>query len=114
MVSILILPFLAIPFAVGSRRSQRGMRTVFALALIVIYNEVIQQGANIAGNGTASHWLTLWMPCALLAVFAGWRYIAVCFTVSGDPLGNAIDRTGELLTGLRTRVMRRFRRGHPA
>ena len=114
VVSILILPFLAIPFAVGSRRSQRGMRTVFALALIVIYNEVIQQGANIAGNGTASHWLTLWLPCALLAVFAGWRYIAACFTVSGDPLGNAIDRIGELLAGLRTRLMRRFGRGYLA
>ena len=66
-VSILILPFLAIPFAVGSRRSQRGLRTVFALALIVIYHEIIQQGANIAGKGTVSHWLTLWLPCALLA-----------------------------------------------
>ncbi len=106
--SILILPFLAIPFAVGSRRSQRGARTVVALALIVIYHEVIQQGTNIAGKGGASHWLTLWLPFGLLALFAGWRYAAACFTVSGDPLGNALDRLGDLASGLRSRLLRRF------
>ncbi len=113
-VSILILPFLAIPFAVGSRRSQRGFRTVVALALIVIYHEVIQQGANIAGKGAASHWLTLWLPFGLLALFAGWRYFAACFTVSGDALGNAIDRLGELTSGLRATLLRRFGLGQPS
>lgn len=113
-ISILILPFLAIPFAVGSRRSQRSMRTVFALALIVIYHEIIQQGANIAGKGTASHWLTLWLPCALLALFAGWRYYAMCFTVSGDPLGTAIDRFGDRISGLKNWLFRRFGWEQPA
>ena len=112
--SILILPFLAIPFAVGSRRSQRGFRTVVALALIVIYHEVIQQGANIAGKGAASHWLTLWLPWGLLALFAGWRYAAACFTVSGDPLGSVLDRLGDLTSGLRRRLLRRFGLGQPS
>jgi lipopolysaccharide export system permease protein len=107
-LSILILPFLAIPFAVGSRRSQRGARTVFALALVVIYHEIIQQGANIAGKGTVSHWFVLWLPCGLLALFAGLRYYAACYTVSGDPLGRAIDLCGEFASGLRSWFMRRF------
>ena len=52
--SILILPFLAIPFAVGSRRSPRGFRTGVALVLIVLYNEIIHQGASAANNGVVS------------------------------------------------------------
>jgi lipopolysaccharide export system permease protein len=107
-VSVLILPFLAIPFTVGSRRSPRGFRTVAALTLIVVYNEVIQQGANIANKGVVSPLVTLWLPCLLLALFAAWRYVAVCFTVSDDPVGGAIDRAGEFFASLRHAVARRI------
>ena len=107
-VSILILPFLAIPFAVGSRRSSRGFRTGVALVLIVLYNEIIHQGASASNNGVASPLVTLWLPCLLLALFAGWRYIATCFTLRNDVISIAIDRAGDALTGLRVALMRRF------
>lgn len=107
-VSILILPFLAIPFAVGSRRSPRGFRTGVALVLIVLYNEVIQQGASAANNGVASPLVTLWLPCLLLALFAGWRYAATCFTLKNDLVGTAIDRAGEVLSGFRVALLRRI------
>jgi lipopolysaccharide export system permease protein len=107
-ISILILPFLAIPFAVGSRRSSRGFRTGVALVLIVVYNEIINRGADAANNGVASPLVTLWLPCLLLAIFAGWRYITTCFTLKADPLSLAIDRTGDALAGLRGALMRRI------
>ena len=106
--SILVLPFLAIPFAVGNRRSQRGFRTGVALVLIVLYNEVIQQGAAAANKGVASPLVTLWLPFLLLALFAGWRYVATCFTLKPDPVSTAIDRMGEAFSGLRLMVMRRL------
>jgi lipopolysaccharide export system permease protein len=107
-VSILILPFLAIPFAVGSRRSQRGFRTGVALVLIVLYNEIIHQGATAANNGVASPLVTLWLPCGLLAAFAAWRYVSTCFTLRPDPVSAALDRAGEALGGLRLALWRRF------
>ncbi|WP_373504030.1 LptF/LptG family permease [Aestuariivirga sp.] len=107
-VSILILPFLAIPFAVGSRRSQRGFRTGVALILIILYNEVIQQGASAANNGVVSPLVSLWLPCFLLGVFAAWRYIGTCFTLRPDPVSATLDRGGELIAGLRHAVMRKF------
>ena len=113
-VSILILPFLAIPFAVGSRRSQRGFRTGVALVLIVLYNEVIQQGASAANNGAVSPLISLWLPCLLLGLFAAWRYIAACFTIASDPIGNAMDRAGEFVTGFRHAAMRRMGWEEPA
>jgi lipopolysaccharide export system permease protein len=106
--SILILPFLAIPFAVGSRRSPRGFRTGVALVLVVVYNEVINQGASAANNGVVSPLVGMWLPFLLLALFAGWRYIATCFTLGNDAVSVAVDRTGEALAGLRHALMRRL------
>ena len=102
------------PFATGSRRSARGFRTGFALALIVIYHEIIQQGGNVANKGDASPLLTLWLPCALLALFAAWRYAAVCFTIGHDPVGIVIDRAGDVISGWRAALMRRLGWGQPA
>ncbi len=107
-VSILILPFLAIPFAVGARRSSRGFRTGAALVLIVVYNEIIHQGASAASNGAVPPLISIWLPCLLLALFAGWRYIATCFTLHNDLVSIAIDRAGDALAGLRHAFMRRL------
>lgn len=107
-VSILILPYLAIPFAVGNRRSARGFRTGVALVLIVVYNEIIHQGASLANHGVASPFITMWLPCLLLALFAGWRYIGTCFTLRNDPVSAVIDRVGDFFGGLRHSVVRRL------
>lgn len=107
-VSILILPFLAIPFAVGNRRSARGFRTGVALVLIVIYNEIVHQGASLSNHGVASPLVTMWLPCLLLALFAAWRYIGTCFTLRNDPVGAVIDRVGDFVGGLRHSIVRRL------
>ncbi|MFM8745375.1 MAG: LptF/LptG family permease [Aestuariivirga sp.] len=106
--SILVLPFLAIPFAVGSRRTARGFRTAAALVLIVAYNEVIQQGASASNNGLAPPLLTMWLPFLLLGAFAGWRYTRTCFTLRNDPVSATIDRAGEFASGLRATLTRRL------
>ncbi len=106
-VSILILPFLAIPFAVGSRRSQRAFRLGFALVLIVSYNELIQQGAGAANRGDVSPYVSMWLPCLLLGVFAAWRYAQACFTISEDPISKLMDGIGDVLDVFRHRLMRR-------
>ena len=107
-VSILILPFLAIPFAVGSRRSQRSFRLGFGLVLIIVYNEILQQGAAAANHGLLSPFVALWVPCLLLGLFAAWRYYLACFSVADDPMTRALERTGEFIDNLRHRMMRRL------
>ncbi len=113
-VSILILPFLAIPFAVGSRRSPRGFRTAAALVLIVLYNEIIHRGATASNNAVASPLITMWLPCLLLAIFAGWRYISTCYLLRNDPVTGAIDRLGDVFSGLRLGLARRTGWGAPS
>ncbi|MBI2718857.1 MAG: LptF/LptG family permease [Rhizobiales bacterium] len=108
VLSILILPFLALPFAVGPRRSQRAYRFGFALVLIIAFHEIIQQGSVAARSGSVSPWLVMWLPLGILSLFAGWRYYSACFTVNRDTLDTTLDRIGDATTGLRRRFMRRL------
>jgi DNA-binding CsgD family transcriptional regulator len=78
--SLLVLPFLALPFAVSGRRQQRAFRFGFALVLVIAVHEIIGQGSNAAHAG-ASPWITMWLPLGLLAAFAAWSYYITCFTV---------------------------------
>ena len=107
-LSPLVLPFLALPFAVGGKRHQRAYRFGVALVIVIAFHEVIEQGSVAAHAGGAPPWLVFWLPLLLLSLFAGWRYYATCYTVNADWLYGQIDRLGEILTGFQSRLLRRF------
>jgi lipopolysaccharide export system permease protein len=104
IVAMLLLPVLALPFAIGRARSPRAYRIGFALVLLIAFHEVIQQGALASKNSGFSPWLTLWLPLGLIAVFAFWRFYHACFRVGGDgldrvllPIQEAVGRIGSWL-----------------
>jgi lipopolysaccharide export system permease protein len=108
VLAMLILPILAIPFAVGRARSPRAYRMAIALILLVAFNEIIEQGAVIAKLGHSSPWISMWLPMGLLAAFAVWRFYAASFRIAGEgldavfvPVTEAISRGIE---NLRTRI----------
>ncbi len=100
----LILPVLAVPFAVGRRRSQRAWRFGLALVLLVAFHEVIEQGSLATQTSGLSPWLTMWLPFALLTGFALWRFAVACFLLRQDRLEAAIDAAGDAARKLRRRV----------
>jgi lipopolysaccharide export system permease protein len=86
---VLILPFLALPYAIGQRRGNRAYRFAVALVLLVAFHEILQQGALISRVSGTSVWLTIWLPFALFSSFALWRYYVACYTLPRpwlDPL----------------------------
>jgi lipopolysaccharide export system permease protein len=86
---VLILPFLALPYAIGQRRGNRAYRFAVALVLLVAFHELLQQGALISRLSGTSVWLTIWLPFALFSAFAIWRYYVTCYTLPRpwlDPL----------------------------
>ena len=107
-VTPLILPFLALPFTIGGRRSRRAYRFGVALVIIIAFHEIVQQGSVAAHSGNISPWIAMWLPLGVLALFAGWRYYSACFTVDRDPLDAAIDRVGERISAARNRFLRRI------
>jgi lipopolysaccharide export system permease protein len=86
IVAMLLLPVLAIPFAIGRARSPRAYRMIMAMALLIAFHEIIEQGAVMAKAGTLSPLLVLWLPTLVLAAFALWRFYKVSFTILDDSM----------------------------
>jgi lipopolysaccharide export system permease protein len=84
IIAMLILPVLAIPFAIGRARSPRAYRMAIALVLLVGFHEILEQGALAAKLGTFSPWISMWFPMALLTAFAIWRFWNASFRIAGD------------------------------
>jgi lipopolysaccharide export system permease protein len=100
----LVLPFLALPFALGRRRHLRAYRFGVAVALLIAFHEIIQQGALITHQHGHSPFLTMWVPFAAMVVFAAWRFWNVCFTVRPDRLEPVFDELARIIRSFRHRL----------
>jgi lipopolysaccharide export system permease protein len=100
----LILPVLAVPFAIGRRRSQRAYRFGLALVVLIAFHEVIEQGNLATQTSGLSPWITMWLPFGLLTAFALWRFTVTCFLLRRDRLEAAIDSVGDAVRKWRRRV----------
>ncbi len=108
VITLFMLPLLALPFAIGRQRSQRGYRFGIALTLVVAYHEIIEQGAVATKANGWSPWISMWLPFALITIFALWRFYRVCFTLAPDRIGTAIDNAGSVLNRLWLPLARRI------
>jgi lipopolysaccharide export system permease protein len=88
---VMILPFLAVPFAIGRRRAQRAWQFAVAGIILVVFFEVIEQGAVVSKVRGVSPLITMWLPLGVMAVFAFWRYWNTCFTLRRDLIDSLID-----------------------
>ena len=113
ILTTLILPFLALPFAITRRRSQRAYRIGLALIILIAYHEVIERGAVLVRVQHASPYLTLWLPFAALAAFAFWRFWVACFRLPSDKLDQMITDAFAPIANLRRTIAARFG-GKPA
>jgi lipopolysaccharide export system permease protein len=104
----LVLPFLALPFALGRRRHLRAYRFGVAVALLIAFHEIIQQGALMTHNYGYSPWLTMWTPFFAMVSFTFWRFWNVCFTVRPDRLEPIFDELAQIIRGLRRRLIPQF------
>jgi len=98
MLTIPLLPLLAIPFALARSRVHRASNIGGAIILLFIYNHFIEQGVvATSGNGT-SPWLTIWLPFAVMALFTIWRFWSACFTAKRDPFRSPYEWLQALVT----------------
>jgi len=103
VATTLILPMLALPFALGRRRGHRAYRFAIALTILVAFHEIIEQGALAARMNGVSPWLAIWAPFALLFAFSSWRYYNTCFRLTPSRLDPFIERASEAVRGLKGR-----------
>ena len=109
VLTLPVLPILAVPFAIGRRRSQRAYRFGIALILIVAFHEVIEQGSLATRTGGLSPWITMVLPFGLLTGFAMWTFAVTSFLLKPDRFGAALDIVIDAVTSFRLWFVRRFR-----
>ena len=114
MLTMPMLPFLAVPFALGRRRNQRNYRFGVALVLLVALHEIIEQGAIATRANGASPYLAMWLPFLAVTVFAAWRFWSVCFTLRADRLEGVIDRVASVVRRFFRSISARLLHGDPA
>ena len=106
ILTILLLPFLALPFAIGSRRQQRAYRFAVAMVILIGYYEFEQNAAAMAKTGAAPIWLVMWGPFLLLLAFTAWRYWRACFTLGQDQFDAIYDKLSDAAAPLRRLIGR--------
>ncbi len=104
----LLLPILAIPFALGTKRSPRAYRIGVALLLLIAFYEIIEQGALTTATKSTSPWLTMWLPFFLLAIFALWRFWSHAFRIRYEILDALAEQLADWTQPLRNRIARYF------
>lgn len=109
ILMLFILPLLAVPFAIGNRRSRRGYGFGIAVALVVALHEVIEQGALATKASGISPAITLWLPFALTSAFAAWRFFSSAYSLKPDRLAEIGDAVGSAADRLTQPLMRHFR-----
>lgn len=108
ILAMLLLPMLAIPFAIGHPRSPRAYRMITAMALLIGFYEVIEQGAVMAKGGALSPWVVLWLPTLMLTAFAMWRFYRATFTIASGGLDTTLASAHEVAARLIRRLTPRF------
>src|SRR6266545_2793554 len=74
VLSVLFLPLLGIPLALGRRRSDRPYGLALGLLVLIIYNQALDLGKNIAETGAISPLLGLWLPLLAFASASTWLF----------------------------------------
>lgn len=102
VLSILALPLLAVPLALGGGRGGQSYGIALGLLILVVFKKVLNFGETFADKDLVSPWIGIWLPFALFALGAAWLSYRAAFTVSRGALAG-LPSPGELLRRLQVR-----------
>lgn len=98
--SVLFLPLLAVPFALGGRRSRQSLGIAVGLTILVAYNQALTVGKSLASAERLSPLLGQWLPLAGLAALSLYLFYRSAYLV---PRGGASGFSLPLLAALMPR-----------
>jgi lipopolysaccharide export system permease protein len=73
-LSVPFLPLIGIPLALGRQRSDRSWGIAAGLLVLILYNQVLDVGKNMAETGEISPFLGLWLPFISFAAISLWLF----------------------------------------
>jgi lipopolysaccharide export system permease protein len=91
VVSMFLLPLLAVALGVPPKRSSSGFGVILAIVMIVTYHKVNQYAGSVAALGRIDPLLALWVPFTIFAGLVLWMYYTIAYVPGGQPIG-ALER----------------------
>ena len=110
MSSILVLPLLAIPLALGGGRGGQSYGIAVGLLILVVYEKAMKFGETMADVGHVTPWLGLWFPFAMLATAGAVLFYRAAYTVPKGRLRGLLPPAEVLRLLRRLLDTRRWRR----
>lgn len=91
IVSMFLLPFLALALGVPPKRSTSALGVFLALVMIVTFHKICEYGESVSRLGLIDPIIALWVPFALFAALVMWMFYTVAYVPGGQPIG-ALER----------------------
>jgi len=111
ILSILFLPCLAMPLALGRRRMQRSYGTIIGIVVLVIYNQLVDIMESFVDDGQTRALTGLWLPFFVFALGSTLLFVRAAWKVPDVSRGAALDR---LLEQALARILRLYPRRRAA
>ncbi len=102
IVSMLLLPLLAVPLALGGGPRRQTFSIILGLLVLIVYQKLLTFGEAMASRNMVSPWLALWGPFVVFLAGGLLLFRQVAFRVPGD-------RFAQLLSAAEDRLARVFR-----
>mgnify|MGYP000949051237 CR=1 FL=1 len=81
VLSVLAMPLLAVPLALGRRRSYRSYGIAIGALILVVFDQVLQTGAKMVGREQLSPLLGIWGPYFFFLGLSAWLFLRAAYRV---------------------------------
>lgn len=86
IMTLFVLPFLAIPMGVPPKRSASAVGVFTGIAMLIAYNEFLELGEAMIRNNGTSPLLAIWLPYCVFGLVSLRLYWVATSKVGGQPL----------------------------
>jgi lipopolysaccharide export system permease protein len=105
---MLLLPFMAIAFAIPPKRSSSALGVFLSVVMVVTYHKINEYAEGLGGMGVVDPAIALWVPFAAFAGLILWMYHVLAHVPGGQPIG-ALERAATKAGKALSKIFR-FRR----
>ncbi|MBT7582581.1 MAG: LptF/LptG family permease, partial [Kordiimonadaceae bacterium] len=107
-LSILIVPFLAVPLGLVAKRSGRALGISVGVFILLLYHKVIEFGLDFASDGSLSPYMSIWFPTVIFIMLTARLYYIGAYKVGGMPLRN-LEIISDIIVEAIAKIFRRIR-----
>lgn len=107
-LSILIVPFLAVPLGLVAKRSGRALGISVGVFLLLLYHKVLEFGLDFAAEGSIDPIVSIWLPTAIFVLLTARLYYIGAYKVGGTPL-KTLEMISEVISEAATKIFKRLK-----